>query len=80
MQNSVDVNPVVTFFALLVGARIAGLLGICTSYDDFWRGLQLHCVTIKLNLDSSAFIGNVIITMYSKFNLIEEAEKVFGMG
>ncbi|KJH71068.1 AI-2E family transporter [Aliterella atlantica] len=28
MQNSVDVNPVATFFALLVGARIAGLLGI----------------------------------------------------
>lgn len=28
MQNAVDVNPVVTFFALLVGARIAGLLGI----------------------------------------------------
>ncbi|RUT03591.1 AI-2E family transporter [Dulcicalothrix desertica PCC 7102] len=28
MQNSVNVNPVVTFFALLVGARIAGLLGI----------------------------------------------------
>lgn len=28
MQNSVDVNPIVTFFALLVGARIAGLLGI----------------------------------------------------
>ena len=28
MQNSVNVNPVVTFFALLVGARIAGVLGI----------------------------------------------------
>jgi predicted PurR-regulated permease PerM len=28
MQNSVNVNPVVTFFALLVGARVAGLLGI----------------------------------------------------
>lgn len=28
MQNSVNVNPVVTFFALLIGARIAGLLGI----------------------------------------------------
>lgn len=28
MQNSVNVNPVVTFFALLVGARIAGLLGV----------------------------------------------------
>jgi predicted PurR-regulated permease PerM len=28
MQNAVNVNPVVTFFALLLGARIAGLLGI----------------------------------------------------
>ena len=28
MQNSVNVNPVVTFFSLLIGARIAGLLGI----------------------------------------------------
>lgn len=28
MQNSVNVNPIVTFFALLVGARITGLLGI----------------------------------------------------
>ena len=28
MQSSVNVNPVVTFFALLVGARIAGLLGV----------------------------------------------------
>jgi predicted PurR-regulated permease PerM len=28
MQNSVNVNPVVIFFALLVGARVAGLLGI----------------------------------------------------
>ncbi|MFW6360000.1 MAG: AI-2E family transporter [Chroococcales cyanobacterium] len=28
MQDSVNLNPVVLFFALLVGARIAGLLGI----------------------------------------------------
>ncbi|MGC1396857.1 MAG: AI-2E family transporter [Coleofasciculaceae cyanobacterium] len=28
MQNAVNINPVVTFFALLVGAQIAGLLGI----------------------------------------------------
>jgi predicted PurR-regulated permease PerM len=28
MQNSVNVNPVGIFFALLVGAKIAGLLGI----------------------------------------------------
>ncbi|KAJ9172168.1 hypothetical protein P3X46_015440 [Hevea brasiliensis] len=55
----------------------AGLLGICNSSDDFWRGSQLHCQMIKLALHSSAFIGNVIITMYSIFNLIGEAEKSF---
>jgi len=27
MQGSVNINPVVIFFALLVGARVAGLLG-----------------------------------------------------
>lgn len=28
MQDSININPVVMFFALLVGARVAGLLGI----------------------------------------------------
>jgi predicted PurR-regulated permease PerM len=28
MQNSLNINPVIVFFALLVGARVAGLLGI----------------------------------------------------
>lgn len=31
MQNSLNVNPVVIFFALLVGAKVAGLLGIFIS-------------------------------------------------
>ena len=31
MQGSIDMNPVVIFFALLIGARIAGLLGIFIS-------------------------------------------------
>ncbi|KAL6970941.1 hypothetical protein U1Q18_030619, partial [Sarracenia purpurea var. burkii] len=54
-----------------------GLLGVCSTSDDLGRGLVLHCQTIKLKLDSTSFIGNVIITMYSKFGLIEEAEKAF---
>ncbi|GFY93018.1 hypothetical protein Acr_08g0014140 [Actinidia rufa] len=49
---------------------------MCTT-DDLRRGMVLHCLTIKLKLDSTPFIGNVIITMYSKFNMIEEAEKAF---
>ena len=31
MQGSIDMNPVVMFFALLVGARIAGLIGVFLS-------------------------------------------------
>ncbi|MDP8933348.1 MAG: AI-2E family transporter [Cyanobacteriota bacterium] len=31
MQNTLNINPVVVFFALLVGARVAGLLGIFIS-------------------------------------------------
>jgi predicted PurR-regulated permease PerM len=28
MQTSLNINPVVVFFALLVGAKVAGLLGV----------------------------------------------------
>lgn len=55
----------------------AAVLGICTNAEDLGRGMGLHCLTVKLKLDSTAFIGNVIMTMYSNFNLIEEAEKIF---
>lgn len=54
-----------------------GVLGSCLDPFCYWRGLQLHCQTIKLKLDSMAIIGNIIISMYSKFGLIEESEKMF---
>ncbi|XVE98845.1 hypothetical protein REPUB_Repub03eG0143600 [Reevesia pubescens] len=53
-----------------------GLLTSCADSDALHRGMVLHCQTIKLGLDSTAFIGNVIMTMYSKFSLIPEVEKV----
>lgn len=56
---------------------LVGLLGNCSTPNDVQIGLELHCLAIKLNLDSTAFVGNVLITMYSKFNLIEESEKIF---
>ncbi|KAK9292951.1 hypothetical protein L1049_020933 [Liquidambar formosana] len=63
----------------LVPDRFAfvGLLGICTTSDYLQRGMELHCQAVKLDLDCTPFIGNVIITMYAKFNMIEEAEKAF---
>ncbi|PWA75391.1 tetratricopeptide-like helical domain-containing protein [Artemisia annua] len=56
---------------------LAGLLGKCTAPNDLWVGMELHCLAIKLNLESIAFVGNVLIMMYSKFSLLEEAEKIF---
>ncbi|XP_057499255.1 pentatricopeptide repeat-containing protein At2g13600-like [Actinidia eriantha] len=62
---------------LLDRCTFVGLLSFCSTADNLRRGMVLHCLTIKLKLDSTPFIGNVIITMYSKFNMIEEAEKAF---
>ncbi|KAJ8568126.1 hypothetical protein K7X08_020848 [Anisodus acutangulus] len=50
-----------------------GLLGT----DDLGKGMQLHSQTIKLNLDKTAFIGNIIMIMYSNLNLLDEADKGF---
>lgn len=54
-----------------------GLLTSCADSEKLQRGMAFHCQTIKFKLDSTAFIGNVMITMYSKFGLIQEAEKLF---
>lgn len=54
-----------------------GVLEICIDLDDLIRGMVLHAQTIKRKLDSAPLIGNVIISMYSRFNLIDEAEKIF---
>ncbi|KAK9051890.1 hypothetical protein SSX86_028518 [Deinandra increscens subsp. villosa] len=56
---------------------LVALLGNCTAPSDLWIGMELHCQAVKLNLDSLAFVGNVLITMYSKFNLTDESEKIF---
>ncbi|GAB4860591.1 hypothetical protein Ancab_035752 [Ancistrocladus abbreviatus] len=57
----------------------AGVLRACTDTDDLQKGRELHCKVIKLKLDSTPFIGNVIMSMYAKFNLTEEAEKAFNL-
>ncbi|CAN4084955.1 unnamed protein product [Withania somnifera] len=55
-----------------------GLLGTCNTAHDLGKGMQLHSQTIKIKLDGTAFIGNIIMTMYSNLNLLDEADKVFG--
>ncbi|XP_068640781.1 pentatricopeptide repeat-containing protein At1g15510, chloroplastic-like [Aristolochia californica] len=55
----------------------AGVFGICTGMENLHGGVQLHCEAIKLGLHASPFVGNVILTMYSKCSSLDEAAKVF---
>ena len=55
----------------------AGALEICAHLNNLSAGMVFHCQAIKHNLDSNRFVGNVIVAMNSKFNLVEEAEKGF---
>lgn len=55
----------------------AGGLEICSVSNDLCEGMMLHCLALKLKLGSHPFVGNTIMALYSKFNLMGEAEKVF---
>ncbi|XP_020581836.1 pentatricopeptide repeat-containing protein At5g04780-like isoform X2 [Phalaenopsis equestris] len=53
------------------------VFGICTMKEDLFSGQGLHCQTIKVGLNRTAFVGNVILTMYSKCGTIDDVENTF---
>ncbi|XP_047309879.1 pentatricopeptide repeat-containing protein At4g32430, mitochondrial [Impatiens glandulifera] len=55
------------------------VLALCADHGEFFFhfGIQLHSAVFKSGLFSEVFIGNALITMYSKEGKIIEAEKVF---
>lgn len=55
----------------------AGGLEICSVSNDLRKGMILHCLAVKRKLESNPFVGNTIMALYSKFNLIGETEKAF---
>ncbi|KAL6575243.1 hypothetical protein OROMI_012528 [Orobanche minor] len=55
----------------------AGLFGPGEAKYDLSVVMQLHCQMVKLGLNHSAFSGNVLIILYSRFNLLKESEKIF---
>ncbi|KAK4414861.1 Pentatricopeptide repeat-containing protein, mitochondrial [Sesamum alatum] len=57
----------------------AGLLGAGEVIYDLPVVMQLHCQMVKVGLDYTAFSGNVLMTLYPKFDLMAEMEKVFAM-
>lgn len=52
-------------------------LSFCLDDEGFLFGLQLHCLIVKSGLGCEVFVGNSLITMYSRWKRLMEARKVF---
>jgi pentatricopeptide repeat protein len=55
----------------------AAALGMCSDLGNPNIGAALHCDIAKIGLGVTAFVGNVILDMYSKHGTLAEAEQVF---
>lgn len=52
-------------------------LSFCLDLKGFLLGFQLHSDILKSGLDCEIFVGNALITLYSRWGRISEAERVF---
>ncbi|PQQ19200.1 pentatricopeptide repeat-containing protein [Prunus yedoensis var. nudiflora] len=53
------------------------VLAFCADHEDFLFGLQLHSLIFKSGLDGEVFVGNALISMYSRWRRLIEARSVF---
>ncbi|KAL5771370.1 hypothetical protein ACOSP7_015524 [Xanthoceras sorbifolium] len=53
------------------------ILTNCLDQEGFLFGLQLHSLIVKFGLDCEVFVGNALITLYSRLERIVEARRVF---
>lgn len=55
----------------------ATVLAFCSDHNDFLFGTQLHSNILKHGLDCEIFVGNALISMYSRCKKLLEARRVF---
>lgn len=53
------------------------ILAFCLDQQGFLFGLQLHSLIVKCGLDTEIFVGNALITLYSRWGHLIEARSVF---
>lgn len=53
------------------------VLAFCSRDEEFLFGLQLHSAIMKVGLDSEIFVGNALVTMYSRWGRLLVARRVF---
>lgn len=57
------------------------VLKACSVWKHLMVGLEVHCKAVKSGLDRNLFVGNALITLYSKCHRLDYARWVFdGMG
>ncbi|KVH93789.1 Pentatricopeptide repeat-containing protein [Cynara cardunculus var. scolymus] len=66
-------NIGVTFDAVTYTTALAH----CADSEEFLFGIQLHSLVLKTGMQCEGFIANALITLYSKWECIVEAERVF---
>ncbi|XP_024005422.1 pentatricopeptide repeat-containing protein At4g32430, mitochondrial [Eutrema salsugineum] len=54
-----------------------GLINAVKCYEQIKKGLKIHGICIKTGFVSKVSIGNSFITMYAKFEALEDARKAF---
>uniref|UniRef100_A0A1D1ZFI6 Putative pentatricopeptide repeat-containing protein At3g49142 n=1 Tax=Anthurium amnicola TaxID=1678845 RepID=A0A1D1ZFI6_9ARAE len=53
------------------------LLNACSAVEHLLGGLQIHGAVTKIGLDTNVFVGNTLITMYSRCGCLSEADRFF---
>ncbi|KAE9593515.1 putative tetratricopeptide-like helical domain-containing protein [Lupinus albus] len=56
---------------------LASILSACGNVKVLQTGLQFHCLSVKLGLETNLFAGSSLIDMYSKCGAIEDARKIY---
>ncbi|CAL9131320.1 unnamed protein product [Musa acuminata var. zebrina] len=56
---------------------LASVLSACAIIDQIKFGFSLHCVALKIGLDTNQFVGSALLWMHAKCRNIEDAELVF---
>ncbi|XP_038716902.1 pentatricopeptide repeat-containing protein At1g53600, mitochondrial [Tripterygium wilfordii] len=51
----------------------------CGSFDRYLEGIQMHGLVSRMGFEFDVYLGNSIITMYSRFGCIDAANMIFHM-
>ncbi|XP_024019300.1 pentatricopeptide repeat-containing protein At4g32430, mitochondrial [Morus notabilis] len=53
------------------------ILAFCSDYEEFLFGIQLHCLVIKSGFNCEVFVGNALVSVYSRCENLLDARRVF---